>query len=378
MTRSWWKNMILIFLVHAQVYSQYNPEYDGQLSVFSSYNPDNDLDIMLGGRYIPELNYNYEYRSGDNLDFLASASIFGYHSTHPFDKNNTYGDIQPYRIWVRYAGQHLELRLGLQKIDFGSATMLRPLQWFNQIDPRDPLQLTNGVYGGLGRYYFQNNANVWLWVLMGTENNRGYDFMKTYKKLPEFGGRIQYPVPRGEIAFSYNHRAAYSRDLANVPAYQKIPEEKFGIDGKWDVEVGLWVEATFNHKSKNVGILTNQALLNIGVDYTFGVGNGLNVVAEHLISTFDEQAFGYIINTNTTASTLAYPLGFFDNLSSVIYYSWDKEGFSYFLNYEHQFKKFTGYLMAYYNSEAFQDMQQNELLNNFSGSGVRLMLVYNH
>ena len=28
------------------------------------------------------------------------------------------------------------------------------------IDPRDPLQLTNGVWGLLGRYYFMNNANL--------------------------------------------------------------------------------------------------------------------------------------------------------------------------------------------------------------------------
>merc|ERR1712127_1137306 len=101
-----------------------------------------------------------------------------------------------------------ELRVGLQKIDFGSASLLRPIQWFNQIDPRDPLQLTNGVYGVLGRYYFLNNANIWLWTLYGNEKTRGFDALETNKKVPEFGGRIQYPTKKGEIALSYHHRSA--------------------------------------------------------------------------------------------------------------------------------------------------------------------------
>ena len=68
--------------------------------------------------------------------------------------------ISPYRIWVRYQIKNWEFRLGLQKIDFGSAQLLRPIQWFNQIDPRDPLGLTNGVNGLLVRRYFKNNSNL--------------------------------------------------------------------------------------------------------------------------------------------------------------------------------------------------------------------------
>ena len=62
---------------------------------------------------------------------------------------------KPYRLWLRYSTSHLEIRAGLQKINFGSSNILRPLMWFDKMDFRDPLMLTDGVYALLGRYYFR-------------------------------------------------------------------------------------------------------------------------------------------------------------------------------------------------------------------------------
>ena len=80
--------------------------------------------------------------------------------------------LSPYRMWVKFSGDQFELRAGLQKVNFGSAQMFRPLMWFDRIDPRDPLQLTDGAGAHFGsawsanqRIYFtsrQNGAeNVW-------------------------------------------------------------------------------------------------------------------------------------------------------------------------------------------------------------------------
>lgn len=353
-------------------------EFDGQVSVIGSYSPANDLDIFLGARYIPELDYGIKLDSTQNIDFEASANISTTLLMHSFGDAQTDANLSPYRIWGRYTSKQLEVRVGLQKIDFGSATLLRPIQWFNQIDPRDPLQLTNGVYGILGRYYFLNNANVWLWTLYANEKTRGFDAIETNSKIPEFGGRVQYPVKNGELALSYHHRVANTENLNFVPQYEKIPENRIGIDGKWDLGVGLWFEAAYSHKSKDLGFFTNQTLLNVGTDYTFGLGNGLNVVAEHLFISFDSEAFAFENPANITAATLSYPLGFFDNISSVLYYTWDSKDFTFLLNYSHEFKAMTGYVMAYYNPSTQQGIQQNDLVNQFSGGGVRLMLVYNH
>jgi len=353
-------------------------EFDGQLSVYGSYSPDNDLDMFLGGRYLPELNYGYTFKNETMLDFEASANIYGSVLFHPFDSTKTDGDINPYRIWGRYTGKQYEIRIGLQKIDFGTAMMLRPLQWFDEIDPRDPLQFTTGVYGALGRYYFLNNANIWAWMLYGNENPRGFELLKNNIDIPEFGGRVQLPVPRGEIAGTYHHRNANSEDLAGFPDYGNIPENRFALDGKWDVEVGLWFEAVHINKTKNVGMLTNQSYLTLGIDYTFGIGSGLSITLENMLSTYDEKAFTFDNSSNVTATSISYPLGFFDNISTMFYYSWETEAISFFLNYEHQFKKLIGYIMAYYNPEIGSGIGTTQFENSFKGPGIRLMLVYNH
>lgn len=353
-------------------------EFDGQASVYGSYSPDNDLNIFMGGRYLPELNYAYTFSNKTMLDFEVSANMYGSVLFDPFNNSKYNGNMKPYRVWARYTGKQYELRAGLQKIDFGNAMMLRPLQWFDEIDPRDPLQFTTGVYGVLGRYYFLNNANIWAWALYGNKNPRGFELMKNNKDIPEFGGRIQYPVPRGEIAVTYHHRNASSEDLQGFNFYDNISENRYGLDGKWDVEVGVWFEAVHINKRKDVGMLTNQSYLTLGTDYTFGIGSGLNVTLENMLSTYDEKAFAFENSSNVTATSISYPLGFFDNISTMAYYAWESQDFSFFLNYEHQFKKLTGYIMAYYNPDSQTGMGSVQYENSFSGPGIRLMLVYNH
>lgn len=353
-------------------------EIDGQASAYGSFSPDNELELFVGGRYLPELNYGYTFINKSMLDFEASANMYGSVLFHPFDSSKTDGEIKPYRVWGRYTGKQYEIRIGLQKMDFGTTMMLRPLQWFDEIDPRDPLKFTTGVYGALSRYYFLNNANIWAWVLYGNENPRGFELMKNNKDIPEFGGRIQYPVPRGEIAGTYHHRNASSENLQGFATYDNIPENRFAIDGKWDVTVGVWFEAVHVNKSKNVGMLTNQSHLTLGMDYTFGIGSGLNVTVENMLSTYDEEAFAFDNSSNVTATTISYPLGFFDNVSAMAYYAHETDDVSFFLNYEHQFKKLTGYVMAFYNPDSQTGMGTTQYENSFAGPGVRVMLVYNH
>lgn len=375
-----WKLLAILSLVSFFTVAQNTFNAKGQLSFISSFAPDNELEGFVGSRYIPELDYGIRLDSakGIKIDFEASANISGSSLFSLFDSTSTNGDIQPYRIWARYSSQQFELRIGLQKIDFGSASLLRPLQWFNQIDPRDPLQLTNGVYGILGRYYFINNSNIWLWALIGNKKTRGFDLLETNNRIPEFGGRIQYPTKRGEIALSYHFRNAKNNGAFGFPIYDKIPEHRFAIDGKWDLEIGLWVEAAVIHKEKDLLDLTNQVLLNVGIDYTFGIGNGLNVILEHLATGSDSSFLGFDNKANITGATITYPIGFFDNLSSVYLYNWTSRDLILNMIYNHEFEHVSAYLMAFYNPSSAIGFQQNDLVNQFEGPGARIMLVYNH
>jgi hypothetical protein len=360
--------------------AQENIVIDGQISFISSYSPDNDLPGFVGGRYIPEMSYgiNLDTSGVKKIDFEASINISGSALFSSFENSVTDGNIQPYRIWGRYTTKQFELRIGLQKIDFGSATLLRPIQWFNQIDPRDPLQLTNGVYGVLGRYYFLNNTNIWLWGLIGNERTRGFDIVQTNNKIPEFGGRFQLPSKYGEIALSYHYRNANSTQLTFLPQIEKIPEHRIALDGKWDLKLGVWFEAALIHKTEDLGTFTNQALFNFGTDYTFAVGNGLNVIVEHLFTASDESILGFDNSGHITGATISYPIGLFDNLSSVYLYNWNTKDLILNFIYNHEFQHVSGYLMAYYNPSSTIGFQENDLVNQFSGPGLRLMFVYNH
>lgn len=359
-------------------HAQHKVEFKGEASAYGSYSPNNDLDLFLGARYLPELNYGYTFENRSLLDFEVSANINGSVLFRPFDIAETDGAIKPYRVWTRYSGDQYEVRLGLQKINFGPAMMLRPLQWFDEMDVRDPLKFTTGVYGALGRYYFLNNANIWTWMLYANEKARGFESLKNNKKRPEFGGRVQLPVPKGEVAMTYHHRSANSEDVIGMPSYNNIPENRYALDGKWDIVVGAWFEAVHIHKTKDVGMLTNQSFVTLGVDYTFAIGNGLNVTLENMVSTYDQKAFAFENSSNVTATSLTYPLGLFDNISTMLYYSWKEQDVSSFISYEHQFEKLTGYIMAFYNPKSQQRMGSIRYENFFSGPSIRLMLVYNH
>ena len=383
------KNTVIVFLIlmfsnATFIFSQKKAISDslffnGQLSVYANYNQNNSLPLFVGGRYIPTLHYNIKLPNEKLIDFEVSANILGTFASNPFDTSHVDKNISAYRAWARYSTSQLEIRIGLQKINFGSASMLRPLMWFDQIDPRDPLKLTNGVWGLLGRYYFLNNANIWLWCLYGNDKQRSWDIGATNKNIPELGGRFQFPITKGELGLSYHHRKVDTRGYGeNVPAFSQIPENRIGIDGKWDLGVGLWFENTWTNKSKNIGVLTNQEIQNIGIDNNFDIGNGLNLIFEQLFVSTGERAFYFTNNILFSALSLSYPLSLVDNINAIVYFDEDNKTAYNFVNWNHQFKNITFYLMAYWNPKTYLLPQQGDAGNLFSGQGLQIMFVYNH
>lgn len=369
----------VMLLLSISVLAQDSLRFSGQLSSWMNMNTANKLPLRAGVRYIPQLNYSLSSGNSGKFDSELSANIYGSAGLHPFDTVTASGKLKPYRAWIRYSADQFELRFGLQKLNFGSALMMRPLMWFDQLDPRDPLQLTDGVWGLLGRYYFLNNANLWLWGLYGNNERRGWEVIPVNKKNPEFGGRIQLPVSSGEMAFSYNHRVADSRDMGLIATpYDRIPENKFGFDARLDLKAGLWFEGSVTTKAKNIGILTNQLIVTAGADYTFNMGNGLYVAFEQLLNSYDEKPFSFSNNNSFSLLTLSYPLGLFDKLSTIIYYNWNGNSAYSFLNWQLQFDKFVLYVMGYWNPDTFQLPAQTSSQNIFAGKGIQIMFVYNH
>jgi hypothetical protein len=380
------KRRYIVFLISFSLFTvvkgtaQDSLSFDGQLSAWIHYNPSNTLNTYLGARYIPQLDFSHSMKKDNRLvDFELSANIYGNLGSQSFDTIHLTGDIKPYRIWGRYSSQQWELRFGLQKINFGSAQIFRPLMWFDQIDPRDPLQLTDGVWGLLSRYYFLNNTNIWIWCLYGNKDPKGWEILGSSNKFPELGGRIQTPLGSGDAALSYHYRKAQLTDtlIANFD-FSEVPEQRLGIDGRWDYGIGLWFEAAFEHKQKNLGELSNLVSIDLGLDYTFGFGNGLYAVFEQLIVSSDEKALAFENPITYSLLSVSYPIGLFDNLSAIIYFSWTDNSIYNFIYWQRQFNRFDFYIMAYWNPEHYTIPTQSGTENLYGGKGLQCMFVFTH
>lgn len=382
-TMNRWIVITVFFLLEINVKAQeakaVTLKFKGQAITYTHFNPSNEQAWWLGARYLPQLNCEIQLGKSRLIDFEASANVYGNIAFASFDQVESDGDLKPYRLWARYSTPQLEIRAGLQKINFGSASMLRPLMWFDQMDPRDPLKLTDGVWGVLGRYYFMNNANVWLWGLYGNERAKGWEINQTAKGKPEFGGRFQYPIPLGEAALSYHHRtAAVQNPFLSVVNITETPENRMGLDVRIDWALGTWFEASWTNLETDFGIYNNQQVFNLGFDYTFDLGSGLYSTFEQLVFAVDERAFAFSQPLAFSLLSMSYPLGMFDNLSAMVYYDWHNRTMYNFVNFQHQFKQLYLYAMGYWNPENFNMPAPGGGNMLFGGKGIQLMLVWNH
>ena len=371
---------LIILIMTIKGFSQ-GLRFKGQLISWVVTKPFDDFESLLGGRYIPELSYGYTFKEKYTLDAEVQLNMYGY-GYYNGDSIKWDGQIDLFRGWVRFSSNKFNFRVGLQKINFGSAAMLRPLMWFDQIDPRDPLQLTEGVYSALGRYYFSNNANIWLWLLYGNDQPKGWELFPSVKTIPEFGGRFQTPLFTGELAVSYHHRVANTEsDL--YPELQTIEdqaaENRLGLDGKWDVGVGLWFETAFIHQDIDVPELRAKKMINIGMDYTIGLGSGLTVMGEQIWFTTGEELFNSSQRNSFTAISANYPVSIIDNLTYIFYYDWSNNGFYNFINWGMTWDKISLYIMAYWNPDNFtlyQNLSDESTL--YTGKGFQVQFVFNH
>jgi hypothetical protein len=283
-----------------------------------------------------------------------------------------------YRFYGRYTTPQTETRLGLQQINFGPAFMLRSLRWFDSLDPRDPLRLTDGVYALRFRYNALNNANLWLWGLYGNDDLKGFEIFPSVSNRPELGGRYQYPVPSGEIAASIHTRRTDYFGPSN--------EIRFAIDGRWDIEIGLWFEAVLQQQdidnpplfSLETGFNEWTKTITLGLDYTLPIGNGLYVLAEHMAYIMSDETFGSDYDRQFSAFSVNYPLTLFDNLSAIGFLSMDdKELFSY-LSWQRTYDNLIVNLSLYRYPRLASSFAGLSRGVSISGYGARLMLIWNH
>ena len=350
-----------------------SPEWQGQLSSCLTINPHPEFEGQIGVRYIPTISLQKQIDTY-LIDGEIAGNFYGIANHNSTKDDDIDGKIKPYRLWIRFSSNQFELRAGLQKINFGSATLLRPLMWFDRIDPRDPLQLTDGVYGILSRYYFLNNANIWLWGLLGNDETKGWEIYPSTKNTPEFGGRLQIPLWTGELALSAHHRKAVIEDNGR----NSVPENRLALDGKWDVGVGIWSEAAISHKDHKEQSFRYTRMINFGTDYTFDLGNGLHVLMEYLRVDASGEPFKSGKPASLLALSMSYPMGLLDNLRAILYYDWVNENMYRFVNWQRTYDRWSFYVMGFWNPREFEIYRNQDQENLFAGKGLQFMVVFNH
>lgn len=371
-------NTILLILLTVLASSSYGQglSQGGQVIGWTTINPSDEFQSMAGLRYIPKINFDIPV-GGLTIEGEGSLNIWG-SAVYTGDSISWNKKLDPYRAWIKLSGDQFELRAGLQKINFGSANMIRPLMWFDQLDPKDPLRLTKGVYGLLGRYYFLNNANIWLWGLYGNNERKGLEIFPSKKNSFEFGGRVQVPIGIGELAATYHHREA-DIEFTSPAAREISPENRFALDAKVDLGVGAWFEGALIQKNSDLLPTNNTTMLNAGLDYTFSIGNGLNIMGEGLYyllgekpfqSTGQEIIFGGI--------SVSYPLNIIHNLSAIVFIDAAKKELYRFVNWSMNYDRWSFYTMAFWNPDQYLIPGFEQEGNLFSGVGFQFMAVFNY
>ncbi len=306
-----------------------------KIGIELNYKPKIAFDLYQQENYLFDTEFSYNF----NLNYKSS--------------NDSVREITgtPYRGWLRYSTSQTELRIGLQKINFGPAQILRSLQWFDNINPHDPTKTTEGVKAILGRYYFINNANIWLWGIWGDSNETSFDKFFYEEDNLEFGGRVQYPFKYCEAGFSTHH------SKSNLLTFDT--KTKYGLDLRWDMTLGFWIESSLDvfQNSENSNYLR---LFSIGADYTFGFGNGIYCLFEHqYFSDLQEDIWEPTDKSAASSLLISYPLGMFDLISSIISYNWQSEYSNFYVSYNRNYDYLSIYLNLFWDSNQNDNLQIN-------------------
>lgn len=379
--------VVLVFLISlgnlvAQTDSTHI-SFNGQVTVWGIGQFRTPVSTQFGGRFVPTVLGNLQLSPKTKLDFEASLNINGTAEFTGFKRDTLLGQLKPYRVWLRYSGDNWEVRAGLQKINFGTAKMFRPLMWFDAMDVRDPLQLTDGVYGVMGKYFFQNNVSLWAWGLIGNKNPKGYELWNSMQWKPEFGGRFEMPLGPGEIGLSTHHRRIkYMNLISSFYQTYETGESRIGVDGKWDIGIGLWFESSVTMtdiQNQNFTLLYKfQDLWNVGADYTLPIGSGVGVTVEYFRYHAGDEFLVKGNAVNVLGTMLTYPLSILDNLSGMIFYLPGQNKWMNYLSWGRTYDNWNIYAIGYWNQENVQLVSaQSQSRNMFAGKGIQIMLNYN-
>ena len=257
----------------------------GQLwsNISTNDNIKHTLQYTIG--YLPTFSLEKNLKKNHFLDMEISARLVRtYHDDYIFDNSE-----ELYRYWIRYTSEKLETRIGMQKIIFGPAQILRSLNWFDTFSIQDPTGQTEGVEAILIRYFPSNVFSIWAWGVKEKELSPG--------------GRVEISMENGECGLTFHN------DI--------VGSNRFSIDYRYDGFIGFWSEVAIIRTGNNKReIIDQNNLISIGVDYTAPISNGILLMMEYKRSdNVNKSIFPhYISGNNSIAFMSSIPIGIFHNI----------------------------------------------------------------
>ena len=297
---------------------------------------ENQPNIMSQLGYIPTISA-YNKLSHDSMVDLEWAYRFdrSFKGDSPEEHHE-----KLYRGWLRYSNQIIEARFGLQKVSFGPAQVLRPLAWFDTIDPEDPTDQTDGVEAFRLRFFPSNSLALWTWI------------MKSESDTLSYGGRGEVSTSLGEWGFTLHQ----TPDESNT---------QIGIDFRYDGFLGCWFEGAGSlSESQNISE-DRYALITLGADYTFPIGTGLLIMSETL--RIQEWSSKTDASSNRTISAFiaGLPIGMFHNIMLITKLDWDQNNTYNYLRWSSTYDHFSINCMV--------SIGPSSEVNS-----LELMFIYNH
>ena len=277
---------------------------------------------------------------------------------------------KPYRWWIRYSTDKLEARLGLQKIAFGPAQILRPTSWFDTIDPRDPTGQTDGVEAFRLKYFPNNFLSLWTWV------------MDTGSEKYSYGVRTELSGNSGDWGFTiHQNKTEVINQLGLLPIIMSGSHSRIALDYRYDGLIGFWFEgASFFSTNDLYNIAT------IGADYTLPIYNGVLIMIETMQingSPKNNIILDSIKNINETYSVLmaSVPIGLLHQVMAVAQLDWERSQSYYYLRWGITYDRFSLNFSLSANPKINDYRQyQDYLPTNLSGLGnvLGFTVIYNH
>jgi hypothetical protein len=192
------------------------------------------------------------------------------------------------------------------------------------------------------------------------------------------------PVGRGELAFTTHHRRAKLSEALGAAdlEVEDWREQRYALDGKWDLGVGVWFEGVLSRQHPPVLGDLDQEALNVGADYTFALGNGLHVLGEYFVL---QQALGGLERDQSSrfgAMSLRYPVGLLDTLSGIVYLDGRSHDWYRFVSWQRTYDRWQLYVMGFWNPRQSALLPETDAVRAsptpMSGHGFQLMVVFNH